>query len=435
MDLGEGIRKALARITGAHVVDEETVNELVKELQRTLISHDVNVQLVFSFTKTIKKRVIEEKPIAGQTVREHVIKIVYDELVKLLGESFTPTLGKQRIMLEGLQGSGKTTSTTKLARFYQMKGLKVAVVAADTFRPAAHEQLEQLAKQVNCAFYGRKGASAQDIVREAMSRFSEYDIIIVDTAGRSAFDVPLAQELSELHQIFKPDNTYLVVSADVGQVAGKQAREFHSVAPITGVIVTKMDGSGKGGGALSAVAESGSRIAFIGTGEKPDAFEAFDSKRFVARLCGFPDLPALLEKLKETAQEEALAKAMEDGKLNYEAFLAQMKAMKKMGPLKGILQMMGAYDLPEELVGKSEEKMKHFEAAVYSMTPYERTNPDVMKNTSRQLRVAKGAGLKPEDVKELVSNFEKVSKMMKGLRGNRGMMKKLSGMMPKGFGR
>ncbi|MEK6923806.1 MAG: signal recognition particle protein Srp19, partial [Candidatus Micrarchaeota archaeon] len=248
--------------------------------------------------------------------------------------------------------------------------------------------------------------------------------------GRSAFDEELASELRTLRETFKPDEAFLVLSADVGQVAERQAAEFNASVPLTGVIVTKMDGSGKGGGALSAVAASGCKVAFIGTGEKPEAFEAFDAKKFVARLCGFPDLQGLLEKVKETTGEEQLQKAIEDGKLDYNAFMAQMKAMKKMGPLKGILQMMGAYDLPEELVGKSEERMKSFEAAVNSMTPAERANPDLMHNAKRQARVAKGAGLQEKDVRELVTNFERASKMMKGLRGNRSLMKKLGGMMP-----
>ncbi len=430
MDLGQGIRQALAKITGATVVDEKAVKELVRELQRALLASDVNVKLVFTLSKSIEKRCLQEKPSHGLGLREHAITVVYEELSRMLGESYSPKITPHRIMLLGIYGSGKTTTAGKIARFYKSKGLKAGLIAADVHRPAAHEQLEQLSQQVGAEFYGKKGATAEEITRQGAAELAQCDVLVLDTAGRSAFDEELASELRTLRETFKPDEAFLVLSADVGQVAERQAAEFNASVPLTGVIVTKMDGSGKGGGALSAVAASGCKVAFIGTGEKPEAFEAFDAKKFVARLCGFPDLQGLLEKVKETTGEEQLQKAIEDGKLDYNAFMAQMKAMKKMGPLKGILQMMGAYDLPEELVGKSEERMKSFEAAVNSMTPAERANPDLMHNAKRQARVAKGAGLQEKDVRELVTNFERASKMMKGLRGNRSLMKKLGGMMP-----
>ncbi len=428
MDLGEGIRKALARITGAPVVDEAAVKDLVKELQRALLSSDVNVKLVLELTKKIEERAIHEKPPSLLSVREHVVSIVYEELAKMLGEKYEPQVRKQRIMMLGLFGSGKTTSVSKIAKFFMNKGLSVGVIAGDVHRPAAHEQLEQLSKQVGCGFYGRKGAGAEEITKEALSALSKYDVLILDTAGRSAFDAELAGELARLNELFKPDEKFLVVSADVGQVAGKQATEFNNTVGVTGVIVTKMDGSGKGGGALSSVKATGAKVAFLGTGEKPEALEVFDATQFVARLCGFPDLKALLEKTKELTDQQDLQKAMEEGKLDYNSFLAQMKAMRNMGPLKSVFQMLGVYDLPEELMVKSEEKMKKFEAIVHSMTPYERTNPEAMRNAKRQERIARGAGVKPELVKELVTSFDRSQKMMKSLKGNRGLMKKLGGM-------
>lgn len=438
MDLGEGIRKALARITGATLVDESAVRELCRELQRTLITNDVNVRLVAELCKRIEKRCLEEKLPPGLGLREHVVKVVYDELAALLGgEKYEPQIKKQRILLLGLFGSGKTTTAGKLARFYHSRGLKAALIAGDVHRPAAFEQLHQIAQTVGAGFYGEKGEKdAEKICRNAVEKLKEYDVLIFDSAGRSAFDEGLAAELKNVSAALAPDEKFLVVSADIGQVAGRQASEFHNAVGVTGVIVTKMDGSGKGGGALSAVNSSQSRVAFIGTGEKPEAFEVFDAKRFVSRLCGFPDLHALLEKVGEMNKEEQLQKALEEGKLDFDTFLTQMKAMKKMGPMKQIMQMMGAYDLPEELVGKSEEKMKSFEAAVLSMTPKERREPDLMKNKARQERVARGSGLKPDDVRELISNFDRVQKMMKGMRGNRGMMKHLQKMMPnfKGMG-
>ncbi|MBU1197878.1 signal recognition particle receptor subunit alpha [Candidatus Micrarchaeota archaeon] len=433
MDLGAGVRKALAKITGATLVDEKAIQALVKELQRVLISNDVNVQLVFELTKRIQDRAFKEKKAQSLNLREHIVKIVYDELVAILGESYEPPIKKQRIMMIGLFGSGKTTSIAKLAKFYQSKGLKVCAIACDIHRPAAIEQLQQITEQVHCGFYGEKGKSAEEIAAESRILEKKYDVLILDTAGRSAFDPDLASELKNLSSIFEPQETYLVVSADLGQVAGKQADQFRKAVGITGVIITKMDGSGKGGGALSAVHASRAKIAFITLGEKPDALESFDAKKFVSRLVGFPDLPTLLEKVQEISDEEAMQRVMEEGKLDYGTFLSQLRSMKKMGPMKQILQMLGMYDVPEELVGKSEQKLKQFEAAVLSMTPSERTKPDLMKNRSRQERVAQGAGLSLSDVRELVSNFERMNKMMKGLKGNRGLSKKFQRMLPQGF--
>ncbi len=433
MDLGEGVRKALAKITGAALVDEKAIEGLTKELQRVLISNDVNVKLVFALTKRIQERALKEKQQQSLNLREHIVRIVYDELVAILGESYEPPVKKQKIMMIGLFGSGKTTTIGKLAKFYEGKGLKVCAIAADVHRPAAVEQLEQLCQQVRCGFYAEKGKSAQEVARNALNLQSEYDILILDTAGRSAFDGELEAELKDMAAIFAPDQTYLVVSADLGQVAGKQAEQFRSAVGITGVIVTKMDGSGKGGGALSAVYASQSKVAYITLGEKADALEVFDAKKFVARLVGFPDLESLLGKVQEMSDEEAMAKVLEEGNLDYETFLAQLRSMRKMGPLKTVLQMLGMYDVPEEMLGQSEQKMKQFEVAVLSMTPKERKDPDLMKNKARQERVAKGAGLKLEDVRELVSNFERMHKMMKGLKGNRGLSKKLQKMLPAGF--
>ncbi|MBI5228606.1 signal recognition particle protein [Candidatus Micrarchaeota archaeon] len=426
MDLGEGIRKALAKITGAPLVDETTVKELVKELQRALISNDVNVRLVSDLCKRIEERSLKEKQLKGISLREHVVSVVYDELVKILGEKYEPSLKPHKIMMYGLYGLGKTTSVGKIARYYLNRSLKVGVIAGDVHRPAAFEQLKQLSEQVRCGFYGEKGKSAEEIAKDALENLKNYDVLIFDSAGRSAFDKDLAEELKKVNEAFKPDEKYLVVSADLGQVAGKQAEEFDKAVGITGVIITKMDGSGKGGGALSSVAASGSKVAFIGTGEKMDALEVFDSKKFVARLVGFPDLESLLEKVTEVSKEEELEKVIEgEEELNYETFLTQLKAMKKMGPLNKVLQMMGLYDLPQEMVGQSEEKLKKFEAAVLSMTPQERRNPVLMKNRVRQERVAKGAGLNLGEVRELAGNFEKMQKMMKSLRRNRGAMKHL----------
>ncbi len=434
MDLGQGIRKALAKITGAAIVDEAAVKELVKELQRVLITNDVEIKLVKQITKNIEEKALAEKKAQTIAIREHIAKIVYDELVALLGEKFEPKVEKgQRILMCGLYGSGKTTTIAKLAKFYQKKGLHVGVICGDVHRPAAFEQLKQLSEQVKCEFYGNKGQRADLIAVEGLEKLKNCDVIIYDSAGRSAFDNELASELKKVNEKFRPTDSFLVISADIGQVAGRQAEEFSKCVKVSGVIVTKMDGSGKGGGALSSVHASKSRVAFIGTGEKMDALEIFDAKKFVANLVGFPDLETLLDKVKEASDEKLLEKVMETGKLDYAAFIAQMRSMKKMGPLKQILQMIGIYDVPEDMLVKSEAKLKVFENAVNSMSKAERENPELMNNRSRQERVAKGAGIKVEEVKELIKQFNTISKFMSGAKKNKGLMKRLAGKLPGGF--
>lgn len=434
VDLGKGLRNALAKITGATIVDEKAVKELVKELQRVLISNDVNVKLVFELTKNIEKRALDAELLKGLSMREHVVKVVYEELANLLGKDYKPELKKQRIMVQGLFGSGKTTTASKMALFYKKKGLSTALIACDVERPAAYEQLEQLSKQVNCAFYGIKGETdVKKIINSALERTKE-DILILDSAGRSAFDERLTEELKNIVNAFKPDKKFLVISADIGQVAGKQAEQFNDSVGIDGVIITKMDGSAKGGGALSAVSVSNSNVAFIGHGEKMDDLEPFDSKKFVGRLLGFPDLEALMEKAKTIAEEQQMdpEKLMEQ-ELTLKTFYEQLKATKKMGPLGKVLGMMGAPDVPKEFVEQSEGKMKKYESIINSLTEEEKNDHNLLKKSRTRLeRVSKGAGVSIEDVKQLLREFEKAKKMMNMFKKNRGMRGKIEKMMKSG---
>ncbi len=321
MDLGRGLRLALAKITGAAIVDEKAVKEMIRELQRVLISNDVNVKLVFELSKRIEARALDTSKLKGLSHKEHVAKVVYDELVALLGESYSPKLQKQKILLLGLYGSGKTTSASKIAHYFKSRGLSCGLICADTDRPAAYEQLEQLAEKVGAPFYGTKGEKdAGKVVRDAM-KIAKEDVLILDSAGRSGFDEELVKQLKIINEIFNPDERFLVLSADIGQLAGRQAEQFHNAVGLTGVIVSRVDGSGKGGGALSAVSQSGSKIVFIGTGEKPDEFEEYGSKKFVGRLLGFPDLEALLSKVKKVAEEEKISpESLETDKFTIKAF-------------------------------------------------------------------------------------------------------------------
>lgn len=434
MDLGAGLRKALARITGAAIVDERAVAELVKELQRVLISNDVNVKLVFELSRRIQERALSEKPAGGVGAKEHVVRVVYEELVSLMGERYQPKLGKQRVLLLGLFGSGKTTTTAKLAKFYRDRGLRVGLICCDTYRPAAYEQVEQLAQKAGMPFYGVKGEEdVTRIVRGGLEHFKDMDVVIVDSSGRDAFDEKLQEELKRINQALQPDEKLLVVSADVGQVARKQAEEFNKAIGLTGVIVTKMDGSGRGGGALSSVAASGARIAFIGTGEKLEDFEVFDAKRFVGRLLGFPDLEGLLEKVKKVEESQVDVDKLLGEELTLESFYEQLKATKKLGPLKGVFQMMGMVDVPKELMEESEEKLKKYEVIINSMTKEERRDAElVRKNPKRVERIAKGSGTKPEDVRELLSQFEKMKIFLNAFKKNRGLRKQVERFMKSG---
>lgn len=429
MDLGRGLRQALAKITGAMVVDEKSVKELCKELQRVLISNDVNVKLVFELTKRIENKALDNKLLAGLSVREHVVKVVYDELVLLMGEKYEPKMSPHKVLLLGLYGSGKTTTAGKLAAFYKQRGLSVALIAADVDRPAAYEQLEQVAKKAGAHFCGINGEKdVEKILRSCMPLCKE-DIVIVDSSGRSAFEGELAAQLKLINSVFAPEEKYLVINADIGQVAGRQAKEFHDAVGLSGVIITKMDGSGKGGGALSAVAVSGAKVAFIGVGEKQGDLEVFDAKKFVGRLLGFPDFEALMDRIKSVASEEKMQEEMGE-KFTIKMFYEQLKAAKKMGPLSGVFSMMGMADMPADVIKQSEGKMKKYESIIASMTPKEREDALlVKKEKGRVERIAKGAGCKVEDVRELLAQFEKMDSMLNQFKKNRGFRKKMEKMM------
>ncbi|MBU0471043.1 MAG: signal recognition particle receptor subunit alpha [Nanoarchaeota archaeon] len=432
MDLGKKLREALAKLTNRPYVDENDVRALIKDLQRVLISSDVSVKLVFALSKRIEERALKSKKMDALTLKEHVTKIVYEELVSLMGESYTARLDKHKILMSGLYGSGKTTSCAKLAHFYKTKGLSVGLVAADTDRPAAQEQLEQLSKTVGTAFYTIKGEkNPAKIVKDALKKAKE-DVIIVDSAGRSAFDGHLVEELREIADVLKPEECYLVISADLGQIAGKQATEFNAAVPLSGVFVTKMDGSGKGGGALSSVAASNAKISFVGIGEKSSDIEVYNSEKFVGRLLGVPDIGALMEKIKEISKETDLKK-IESEELTIESFYEQLKAAKKLGPLSSVFSMIGAVDVPKEMVQQSEDKLKKFECMINSMTKQEKKDAKILKNNANRIaRIAKGSGCTEKEVREFLSQFEKMEKMMNMFKHNRGFRKKMEKMMQGG---
>ena len=443
--LGESLKNTLGKIAKSVFVDDKLINELVKDIQRALLQSDTNVQLVFDLSKKIKERAKQSTP-AGITQREHLVTIVYEELTNFLGEDTKEIkIDKKptKIMLVGLFGSGKTTTAGKLAKFYKKRGHKIAVIQTDTWRPAAYDQLEQLAKDVGIDFYGIRGEKDPVTIYTAFEKkLKEYDVVIIDTAGRDALSDDLVQELSEINSAVQPDERLLVISADIGQAAQKQAQSFHDTVNVNGVIITKLEGTAKGGGALSACAVTKAPIKFIGVGEKVDDLEMFHPKRFVGRLIGMGDIESLLEKAKEVISEDD-AKDMQEkfmkGEFNLVDLYNQMKSLKKMGSLKKIMGMipgMGNMNLPKDMLDVQEGKLEKWKLAMDSMTKEELEDPDIIA-ADRVDRIASGSGLAIKDVRELLKQHRQSKKMMKMFKGEKDMskmMKKFGGKMPKGMG-
>jgi len=434
MGLGEKLRGAMEGLRKATVMDKGMVKEAAKGIQRALIASDVEVGLVLELSKSIEKEALKEKLPKGMTRREHVLKVTYDHLVELIGGKATPAPEKpKKILLVGLFGSGKTTSVAKLAKHYMKKGLKVGVIAADTYRPAAVEQLEQLSAKARFGFYGnKKEKKAAKVVKEGLKQLKGFDLVIADSAGRSGLDKELAKEIKEINKEFNPDEKWLVLGADAGQLAKKQARAFHETVGVNGVIVTRIDGSAKGGGALAACATTKSPVYFLGTGEKLDDLELFDADRFLSRIMGYGDLAALLEKAKEITSEDIPVEELMKGEFNLDVFYKQLEATKKMGPLDKVAEMLGMkMQLPKEMLEMTEEKLHGFKVIMDSMTKEEKHDPEKI-NKSRIERIAKGSGKTEKDVRELLKQFKQMQKMFKKF--SRFDEKKLERMSKKGQG-
>ncbi|MDH7593244.1 MAG: signal recognition particle protein Srp54 [Methanomicrobiales archaeon] len=433
--LGSSLKNALKKLAGKTVVDRAAVEELVRDLQRALLQSDVNVKLVAQLSQRIKERSLNEEPPKGMTVREHVLRIVYQELVLLVGSAGSVELQPQLILLAGLQGSGKTTTAAKLARWFQRKGLKVGMICADTFRPGAYEQLSTLCNRFNVHCYGdAKETDAVRIVAKYLpGARGQHEVIIVDTQGRHALEAELIREIVEISKISKPDHRWLVIDAALGQQAREQARRFHEAISIDGVIVTKMDGTAKGGGALSAVAETKSGIVFIGTGETIEDLERFDPDSFISRLLGMGDLKLLAEKAEEViSPEEVDVNALLRGKFTLKDMYKQLEALNKMGPLRQVMSMLplGGMEIPSDAYDATSTKMQRYRVMMDSMTQMELEDPSVISG-SRIQRIARGSGTSPEDVKELLKYHRVMQQALKGVRGNKFNLQR----MMKRFGR
>lgn len=443
--LSTNLKSTLKKIAGAVFVDDSLLEELIKDIQRSLLSADCDVQLVLQLSETIKTRFKEEKTPATLSQKEKLINIVYEELTKLLGgEKEEVTIEKKKpfqIMVVGLFGAGKTTAIGKLAHYYKKRGYKVAVLGLDTYRPKAREQLQQNADNADVkALIDLEESDPVKIYNKFKAESKAYDILLIDTAGRDALDDELVEELKNINETSKPDQTLLIITADMGKSAKDQAESFSKNANITGVMITKLDGTAKAGGALSACKAANAKIKFVGVGEKKEDLESFNPKGFVGRLLGMGDLESLLEKASEAINEDDakdIQKRMLSGKFNLVDLYDQMSAMRKMGPLNKLMDMvpgMGQLDISKDQLKVQDEKLVKWKHMMDSMTKKELEEPESI-TVDRIERIAKGSGTQTSEVRELLKQYQKSKKMIKLLKGGNPdkLMKKFQKQMKQGM--
>ncbi|MFB6184517.1 MAG: signal recognition particle protein Srp54 [Haloarculaceae archaeon] len=428
-DLGSSLRSTLDGLRGKSRISEADVDEVVKDIQRSLLSADVDVSLVMDLSDSIKERALDEEPPSGTSARDHVLRIVYEEMVDLLGESTELPLESQTIMLAGLYGSGKTTTAAKMAWWFSKKGLHPAIIQTDTDRPGAYDQARQMAERAEVEFYGDPDADDPvRIAREGLAATEDADVRIVDTAGRDGLNEDLIAQIERIEREVDPDRNLLVLDAAMGQSAKSQASDFQDAIGIDGVVITKLDGTAKGGGALAAVNETDSSIAFLGTGETVQDIERFEAAGFVSRLLGMGDLKQLTERV-ERAMAETEAEDDDwdpqdllEGKFTLRDMRKQMETMNKMGPLDQVMDMIpglggGLMDqLPDDAMDVTQERMRDFDVIMDSMTDEELENPR-MVGQSRVERIARGAGKPQERVRELLEQHKTMDQMLNQFSG------------------
>ena len=449
-NLRTGLRSALKKIVGASDINEELIDSLSKDVQRALLQSDVNFRLVLMITTNLKRRAINETPPKGLSRKDQIITILYGELAKLLGYAGEPIksvdksvdlndehivsfkAGKQNIVLMlGVQGSGKTTVTVKFARWLTRHGYRVAVIGADTWRPGALTQLKMNCNKINVEVFGdENNKDAVQIVRDGLNYYKSQnmDVILIDTAGRHKEESGLLEEMNAMYKVAIPDLVLLVIDGTIGQQAYNQAKAFHETAPVGGIIITKLDGTAKGGGAIASSAATGAKVMFIGTGERIDDLEQFSPTRFVGRMLGMGDIKALLEMAKslEVQADENQTKRLLGGKMTIEDFYAQMENVGKMGFKNVIDNLPGLSGMvKEDQLDALQGKMEKWRFIIQSMTKNEKRNPDII-NDSRRKRIAIGAGITEHDVKELVKQYNNSKTMMKQTKGRQmqGMLRR-----------
>ena len=420
--LGDRLQNAVSKIKGYGKITEDNISEMMREIRLALLEADVNYQVVKEFTNNVKEKALGEEVKRSIKPGDMFVKILNDELTELLGGEEKPLNLKGNpatLMLVGLQGSGKTTTIGKLANYLRKKhAKKPLLVACDVYRPAAIDQLKQLGKQLNIEVYEEGKNNPVEIAKNAINYAKEnkYDYVLIDTAGRLHIDEELMKELENIRKEVSPDEILLVIDAMMGQDAINVITGFNDKLPLTGVILTKLDGDTRGGVALSVRHLTNVPIKFIGVSEKLDGLDSFDPKRMAGRILGMGDIVSPVEKATEAIDEkeaEKAAKKMQSGKFDLEDFLNQMKQIKKLGPLENLIKLIpGASKMGLNNINIDPKQMAHIEAIILSMTPAERRNPDIIK-ASRKTRIAKGCGLSVQEVNKLLTQFDQMKKMMK----------------------
>jgi len=438
--LSDKLSAVFSKLSSRGKLNEKDIDEALRQVRLALLEADVNFKVVKDFIGRVRERSIGAEVLESLTPAQQVIKVVNEELTKTLGEGESRLEASSRppsvVMLAGLQGSGKTTTAAKLALHLKHAGQSPLLVAADNRRPAGIEQLVALGEQFEIPVYREKPSSkSKDICAHGLKKAKELGVswVIVDTAGRMHIDEPLMKELEQLKKELKPDESLLVVDAMTGQDAVQIAEQFNAQLGLTGLILTKMDGDARGGAALSIRWVSGVPIKFIGVGERTDAFEQFYPDRLASRILGMGDMLTFIEKAEKTFDQKKvkeMEKKVRTASFNLEDFLSQLAELRKMGPVSNLLEMLpGASKLARQLpAGTEEQQLKKIEAMIFSMTPEERRNPNIIDG-SRRRRIARGSGVKPQDINQLLNQFRQMQKLMKmGVGGKMKMPKNMTQM-------
>ncbi|MBW8782820.1 MAG: signal recognition particle protein [Verrucomicrobia bacterium] len=438
--LTDKLSSALRNLRGVGKLSEDNMADALKEVRTALLSADVHFKVAREFVERVQAQCVGQEVIKSVTPGQQIIKIIHDELVRLLGEGTTDLSPARplKVLMAGLHGSGKTTSTAKLGRLLKKRGYRPFVIACDVYRPAAIDQLEILAKQEELGFYGdrvSKDVPAIGAAGLAAAQAAGADAILFDTAGRLQIDADLIEEVKKLRARIQPDEVLLVADGALGQEAVNVAKAFHDALQLTGLILTKLDGDARGGAALSIKSITGVPIKFVGTGEKVADFDTFYPDRLASRILGMGDVVSLVERAQENIDQkeaEKMAEKLRKADFNLEDFLAQLQQVKKLGSMQSIMGMMPGMSgvaLPDD----AEKQMARTEAIIKSMTLQERRKPDVL-NGNRRLRIANGAGVKVLEVNQLMKQFQQMQKMMKMLKGGgaKKMMRQMEGMKGKG---
>ncbi|VVB80495.1 Signal recognition particle 54 kDa protein [uncultured archaeon] len=421
--ISDALKNGMKKISNAIFVDKKLIDSVIKDLQRALIEADVNVELVFDLSKKIREIAIDES-VKGVEKKEQLVKLIHDQVEFLIGKGKELKLEKKTtILLLGLYGSGKTTTISKLGFYYAKRGRKVCALGLDTQRPAAMQQLKDMCDKAKIpAFINEKEKDPLKIIKQYQEKLEEYDLVLVDTAGRDTLKDDLIDEIKSIEKKIKPTYRILIIPADIGQAAKKQASEFQKALSIDGVIITRMDGTARAGGALTACAETKAPVFFIGTGEKINELETFDSTAFISRLLGMGDLEGLLEKVRSAVdekQQEKIEQRLKEGKFTLHDLYSQLESMGQLGSMDKLMSMIpgfgnAAAKLPKEALAKQEEKMKHWKYAIQSMTKEEVENPELFdKQTSRIQRVSKGSGTTTGEIRELLKQYKMINDLMK----------------------